>query len=154
MSGVILLGGCSSDPREVTGTAPSDDAVIATCKALMSELPDTVAGQRTVDLSNGEGWAAAWGEPAIVLRCGVPTPEALTATSQCLTVNDIGWFATQNGAAADLTNPTDATVDFTTVDRSVNVEVSVPSKWSPPSDALVDLSSAIAAATEETTLCQ
>jgi hypothetical protein len=154
MSTALLLGGCSSGPREVEGTPPTDDAAVSTCEGLIAKLPESIAGLKSIELSNGDGWAAAWGDPAIVLRCGVAESPALVPTSQCIAVNDIDWFATQDGAEADLSNLRDATVDMTTVGRSVNVEVSVPAKWQPPGDALLGVADAIRATTEAVDPCQ
>lgn len=75
----------------------------------------------------------AWGEPAIVLRCGVPKPAALTATSRCDEVDGVGWFAEQVPGG----------YRFTTIGRSVYVEVSVPSDYAPEANALVDLAPAV-----------
>ncbi len=70
-----------------------------------------------------------------MLRCGVATPAALTPTSQLLTVDGVDWLPEELSAG----------YLFTTVGRSLNVEVSVPGAYSPESDALVDLSTAVAA---------
>jgi hypothetical protein len=70
-----------------------------------------------------------------VLRCGVPTPAALAPTSQLLTVDGVDWLPEQ------LTHG----YLFTTVGRSVNVEVSVPDAYSPEAGALADLAPSIAA---------
>jgi len=153
LSAALLLCGCSSGPREVEGTRPTDDAALSTCKELIDKLPDSVAGLESIELSNGDGWAAAWGDPAIVLRCGVPESPALVPASQCIAVNDVDWFPTQGGAEADLSNLSDATVDMTTVGRSVNVEVSVPAKWQPPGDALLAVADAISATTDAVDPC-
>jgi hypothetical protein len=131
------------DDRADEATVPSDPAIEATCKDLLSRLPDTVAGQRESDVSDPDTAVKTWGEPPIVLRCGVSKPAALSPTSQCLAVNDIDWFASAGGQEVDLAKPPAGTVDFTTVGRTVNVQVSVPDKWSPASDALVDVSDAI-----------
>ncbi|HYT11081.1 MAG TPA: DUF3515 domain-containing protein, partial [Mycobacteriales bacterium] len=61
---------------------------------------------------------AAWGEPAVVLRCGVTRPAALRADSQLLDINGVSWFAERRGGAEV----------FTTVDRPVYVEVSAPAE--------------------------
>ncbi len=71
-----------------------------------------------------------------MLRCGVGVPAALTPTSQLLTVDGVDWLPEKLTAG----------YLFTTVGRSVNVEVSVPSAYSPEADALADLSPAVAAA--------
>ena len=69
-----------------------------------------------------------------MLRCGVPAPAALTKTSRCDEVNGIGWFSEEVAGG----------YRFTTIGRRVNIEVQVPSVYSPEADALVDLSAAVA----------
>lgn len=63
-------------------------------------------------------YAVAWGEPAIVLRCGVPRPPALGPTANLLVINGVEW----------LPEPGDDATTWTSVDRSVYVDVVVPSE--------------------------
>ena len=134
----LLLGGCSSSV-EVTGPTHGP----AECKALLRALPDTVDGQQRRDVEPPDLLAAAWGDPAIVLRCGVPTPARLTASSSCAEVNGVGWFAEQRADA----------YRFTTIGRSTNVQVQVPYDYQPAADALVDLASAVRAHVPEEQPC-
>jgi hypothetical protein len=78
-----------------------------------------------------------------VLRCGVPAPLGLTAVSQCTEVDGVGWFAQQR--AGD--------IRFTTIGRSVNVELTVPNDYRPQADALVDVTAAIKATTTSVRPC-
>jgi hypothetical protein len=123
-SPALPLSGCSS-AVEVGGPTRGP----AQCRALVRELPDTVDGQTRRDVQPQQALAAAWGDPAIVLRCGVPAPGALTAASSCAEVNGVGWFAEQRADAWR----------FTTIGRSANVQVQVPYDYQPAADALVDL---------------
>ena len=125
----VLLGGCSPDAVEVD--APTRGP--AACHALVRALPDTVDGQRRRDVEPPDALAAAWGDPAIVVRCGVPTPAALTASSPCAEVDGVGWFADQRADA----------YRFTTIGRVSNVQVQVPYDYQPAADALVDLAPAV-----------
>jgi hypothetical protein len=75
----------------------------------------------------------AWGDPPIVVRCGVSVPSALRPDSQLVTVNGVDWLPEQ----------TDAGYRFTTVGRLANVEVTVPATYAPEGDALVDLAGSI-----------
>lgn len=79
--------------------------------------------------------AAAWGDPPIVLRCGVPHPDGLKRSSPCLEIEDVGWFSQERA---------DGYV-FTTIGRGTYVEVRVPAAYAPESGALVDLGRAIEA---------
>ena len=61
-------------------------------------------------------------------------PDALTPTSQLITVDGVDWLPEQleHGYL------------FTTVGRTPAVEVAVPDAYQPESDVLVDLSTAVA----------
>lgn len=79
------------------------------------------------------GAGAAWGDPPIVLRCGVAKPDALEPTSRCAELNDVGWFAQERE---------DAYI-FTTIGRETYVQVRVPQDYDPQADALIDLAEAV-----------
>lgn len=96
----------------------------------MADLPQTVAG---ATLNDHNTTVATWGDPHIVLRCGVDKPAGLQPTSPCDVVNDVGWFSEQ----------IDDGWRFTTIGRAGNIEVTVPTSYAPQADALVDLSAAI-----------
>ena len=67
-------------PRRPTRPAPS----------VMARLPDRLAGG--LDRRTATGVAtAAWGDPPVVLRCGVPPPGPTGAP--CLRVADVDWVA-------------------------------------------------------------
>ena len=128
----LLTAGCSRtvavpDPR------PSG-AAAGVCAALMADLPTTVLDQRRRRVEPG-GNGAAWGKPAIVLRCGVPAPPGLTSSSECLEVNRVGWFAEEAQGG----------MIFTTIGRPAFVELSVPERYAPESGALVDLAATVTA---------
>ncbi len=113
---------------------PSPDAVGARlCAGL--RLPEKVLGAERRDTSPDSQLTAAWGSPAIALRCGVPRPAALRPESQLITVNGVDWFG----------QPADRPVTFTAVARQAYVEVTVPPKYSPPGDVLIELGRPIAA---------
>jgi hypothetical protein len=95
------------------------------------QLPERLDDMPAVPVTPRTTYAAAWGEPAIVLRCGVDVPRAFTATSEIIEVNAVAWFLDE----------TDAAYVFTSVGRQALVEVRVPSSV-PRQDAtapLVDL---------------
>ncbi len=69
------------------------------------------------------------------MRCGVPEPEALSATSLLVTVDGIDWL------------PEDLTGGWrlTSVGRTANVEVTVPTSQGPAPSVAADLSPTITA---------
>ncbi len=103
------------------------------CIELGAILPVGLGGallRGTHPLSPG---TKAWGDPAIVLRCGVKAPEAYSQTSQLLTVNNVNWYPEELQAG----------VRFTSIETSEFVEVSLPSEYDSTAEILTELSSAI-----------
>src|SRR3954454_15237493 len=85
-----------------------------------------VADQARRASKGGTGYGAAWGDPAIVLRCGTGPGQGFTDTSQCQVTNGVGWYIPDSqiqGRAVDVT--------MTTVGRAQNVQVSIPKDYFP-----------------------
>ncbi|MGH3448562.1 MAG: DUF3515 domain-containing protein [Nocardioidaceae bacterium] len=134
--GLCLAASACSGVVDVTAPSPSGTAAHE-CAKLIHDLPTQVDGldQRAVTPENA--LAGAWGDPPIVLRCGVGRPAGLRRDSRCPTINNVGWLA----------HHTDDGWLFTTIGRSAYVEVRVPADYQPASDALVDLAAVIKAQT-------
>ena len=122
----LLLAGCDSAP------GPAPRAAEPACTKALEAAPSTVLDQQRGSI--GVRGALAWGNPEIVLRCGLPplTP----TTAQCLTVNDHDWVLADQDA-----DP----VVFTTFGTDPAVEVAVPRSYPQPTGALVDLAPVAAA---------
>lgn len=108
-------------PPPITVSAPpSDAAAEAPCAQVLSALPVQLGqlAPRVVHTSPDSPNVVAWGDPAVVLRCGVPRPAAFVPTSDVYNVGSVYWLAVKQQAA---------TV-WTVIDRAVYVEVSVPEK--------------------------
>ena len=129
---LLAVTGCAGAVR-VDEPSP-DPADRATCDAVLAALPDQVLESTTRPTEPG-ALSRAWGDPAIVLRCGVPAPPGLTPTSECVEVNGVGWFR----------EPAEGGTLFTTIGRAVPVEVGVPPDYAPEVDVLVDLAAAVEA---------
>lgn len=110
-------------------TIPPPDPLDPACAELSERLPTRVAGQDPRPTTPESVATAAWGDPPISLRCGVPTPAALQPTSALITINGIDWF----------TQDLEAGTRFTTVGRVANVELTVPAAYEPEADVLVEL---------------
>jgi hypothetical protein len=130
VSAPLVLTACSGDVAVNDPTPTGADQ--STCTALMSALPTQVLGQQQRHVRPGV-FSAAWGDPAITLRCGVAKPQALTAASECLEVNGVGWFSEQAQHG----------VLFTTIGRRTFIEVAVPEKYAPETGALPDLADVV-----------
>ncbi len=122
-----LLAGCATGPLAVdVPTVPERD--VEACRALVDALPDEVHGQERREVTGADGRAAAWGDPAIVLRCGVPQPDDFSDTATCIEVNGTGWYVPDAVLAAE-----DQTLDvtMTAVGFRPRVEVVVPGEDRP-----------------------
>ncbi len=140
---VLATAGCA--PSAVTVTPPHPTGAAATaCRAVVKDLPRTVVDAEARQVSPGTALAAAWGDPPVVLRCGVGRPAKLRHTSPCAEVNGVGWFAERARRG----------YIFTTVGRATYVEVSVPAEYEPPGSVLVDLAAAVRKHVPERQPCQ
>ncbi|MFC0041259.1 DUF3515 domain-containing protein [Actinomadura rayongensis] len=126
------LAGCGAGAVAVPVPA-ADATTTRLCEGL--RLPERVHGEKLRGTSPASPLTAAWGSPAIALRCGVPLPAGLRPTSQLQDINGLSWFGV----------PADRPVTWTAVGRQAYVEVTVPPKYAPPGDVLIELGEAIAA---------
>jgi hypothetical protein len=145
---VLTLAGCGSGPVEVHPPRLSAKAA-ATCASLVEDLPDTVADQQRREVSPDGAAGAAWGDPAIVLTCGVGEPDGYVPEGPCTVVDDVDWYIPEEQLLAD----GDADLTMTTLFRRVNVEVLLPRDYWPPATALADLSKVVAAHTKSSERC-
>jgi hypothetical protein len=114
-----------------------DPATAALCKRLEAALPDHLDDAHRRPTTPQSPLTAAWGDPALVLRCGVPRPAGLGPTSDVVEVEDVAWFLAESAAG----------YTFTTAGRTTNVELTVPAEVdrSEATAPLVDLAPAIVA---------
>ena len=123
VAAVLLLAGCSSAQVPAADPPASDQGA---CSTLIKALPLTIDGAENTGRSD---FAAAWGDPQIVLRCGVATPAAYQPDSEMIVVNEVAWLPVEQ----------DKGYIFTAVGRTPQVEVFVPDTHSPEVNPLVDL---------------
>lgn len=91
---VLLASACSGSPE--VSLAPLADA--PTCTSI--SWPADVSGLAPVETSPDDPSVAAWGDPAIIARCGLRAP-APTADS-CVEVDGVDWVVRElsDGSAA------------------------------------------------------
>ncbi len=116
----LALAGCSR-PVDVVLPGRADAPA---CQAAAGRWPASVSGMGRVTTSVASASVAAWGEPALVARCGVASPGP--TTDDCLTVNGVDWVAT---ALTDGTR-------FVTYGRTPAIEVLVPRAYAPEGSLL------------------
>ena len=147
VSAALLLATGCSDTVSVNAP-PLSQADARACRALVNALPDSVADLNRRPVDDGDGYAAAWGDPPIVLRCGVPVPKGLDKFATCQVTNGVAWFIPESQTQGDRVD-----VLMTTVGRSQNVEVAIPSDYFPPANTMVDLASAVKSTIREVRPC-
>jgi hypothetical protein len=125
--GVIVLAAVvnSRPVTDVTDPLPvssvdAPGATAAACTSLMAALPDPLGALPRRQIEQGDNpllaGVAAWGEPAVILRCGVPTPQELTCSSPVQVVDGVAW----------LPIPGSGGTTYLAVDRPVRVALTVP----------------------------
>jgi hypothetical protein len=123
------LGPVAVEPPTPTSATAADQ-----CAALVNRLPTTLEGRTRRGIRPSSRYVAAWGNPAVVLRCGVGRPPGYQGLDVSpVVVNDVAWFE-HVGAT---------TVQWTAVDRPVYVELDVPKSIGHADAYLVDLAAAV-----------
>ncbi len=99
--GVLIAAALVRDqPLDPLGLAvvPAPSAHSTDCARLLAALPENLDGGDSGDLQRrslavpAPAGAAGWGEPPVVLRCGLDRPAELTATSRLLDVSGVQFL--------------------------------------------------------------
>jgi uncharacterized protein DUF3515 len=143
----LLATGACSGPLVVRSPHVSGGTARA-CSALVAALPARVADQERRKVDPAGGYAAAWGDPAIELRCGGPRPRGFDRFSTCQVTNGVAWFIPESQVQG---HPVPITM--TTVGRAEYVEVRIPRDYFPPATAMVDLAPAVKRTIREVKPC-
>lgn len=121
---VPVLAGCSG----TVSVTPGPDAADPACADVLRAAPDEIAGQARRETTAQS--ALAWGDPAVVLRCGV---RLLGPASNCLGVETGGtavdWVVVQDEDA----------LRYTTYGRDPATEVAVPASLAESDRSLATL---------------
>lgn len=124
----VTLAGCSR------GEVPVSAAPLAAepaCQQAVEAFPEVVAGRVAQPVSEeAESSAAAWGNPAIVARCGVVPPGP--TTDPCLTVNEVDWVVQE----------LDDGVALVTYGRTPALEILVPASYPQSADLVAGFAEA------------
>ncbi len=133
-----LVAGCAPTAVQVSPVS-TPPAARDVCEDLVADLPTTVASLERRDVEPPDALAAAWGDPAVVLSCGVGRPDDYDPANGCLTVNGVDWYVPvsqlEGNGARDLT--------MTTIKRDVAVRVDMPGVHWPPATVLADLTAPV-----------
>lgn len=119
--GILTLSGCS---RPVAVQAP---ATTFACEPVLAAAPIRLLGELQRETTPREAAAVAWGDPPIVIVCGIEfeTPP----DAQVLTIEGVDWVVEM----------TEAGSVFTTVSSQPTVQVRVPVAYRPEIDAVVEI---------------
>ncbi|MFI5491007.1 DUF3515 family protein [Actinoplanes sp. NPDC051859] len=110
-----------------------DDRAQQVCLAVTSQLPQQVRDLRPRKVSAGPEQNAAYGEPPLTVSCGVARPTmcpsleetgsgCVPLDTELMTMNRVCWWAAKQATGTT----------FTTMDREVPVQVTVPSQYDQP----------------------
>lgn len=113
-------------PPLTPSAPPSNAAADGPCTTVLTTLPVQLGTlvPRIVHSDPDSPFVLAWGDPAVVLRCGVARPSALRPASSDLDigVDGVFWLPVQH----------EGVTVWTTVDREVYIEVTVPKSYAQP----------------------
>ncbi|MGW1783539.1 DUF3515 domain-containing protein [Streptomyces sp. NPDC002143] len=140
---LLAAVGCSSADGDTSAAVPSPSATVTElCRNLDKELPSTVDDQGRRDPSPASALTAGWGNPAIILRCGVERPEKMSdENADGVEVDGVGWLLEEQDGGS---------FRFTTTLRRAYVEVTIPEERTGDGMApLVDVAASVKKAIPE-----
>jgi hypothetical protein len=136
-AGSSTAGTAGSALPGVTVTPPPepDAATAAACVKVFAKLPVQLGQLAPRKTESDSPFVAAWGDPAVVVRCGVAKPSVFgtAEAAQLVEVNSVIWQPDPQR---------DRTV-YTAVDRSVYLDVTVPAGADQPLPLLAPAVSAL-----------
>ena len=143
LAGALLLAACSGGSVRVAAPATTGSAA-KQCAALRSALPAKLAGLKLRGTTPKSANTAAWGSPAIVLRCGVGIPGVIDPASSTFDpdygrhdveeVKGVCWVSEPLSGGA---------FRFTTVKQQAYVELTVPGAYAGQQSPVDGLTGAI-----------
>jgi hypothetical protein len=90
---------------------------VSSCKKLLATLPSQLdKNVRRRPVSGDATRTAAWGDPAVTLRCGVPLPDQ---SLEPIVIDNLSFVTTKHNGVTS----------WTTSNRAVNVAIDVPSSY-------------------------
>lgn len=121
MTACIAVAACSAP---VSVQAPS---TTSQCEEILSTTPIRLLGELQRETRPRDAAAIAWGDPPIVLVCGID--HSVPPDAQVITVEGVDWVAEQS----------DAGTIFTTLGLEPALQVRVPAQYRPEVDAVAEL---------------
>ncbi|WP_225823110.1 DUF3515 domain-containing protein [Streptomyces naphthomycinicus] len=144
---LVAVVSCSAADDSDAVAVPTPDAKTAPlCRDLDKALPRQVNGQSRQDPEPRSAYTAGWGNPAIILRCGIVRPPKMVDPKVALGDDPNAIGGGVNGVDWLMEKEDDGTWRFTTSGRLAYVQVTLPKKMSGSDDSaqvLMDLATAV-----------
>ena len=121
----LVLVACGKEPVTIT-TSRLSAADEARCQRVTDALPNTVAGQSRRKTQPAAALGGAWGDPAIVVQCGVGIPAGFSKSAACTEADGVGWFVPDSQV-----NDQSADVVMSTAGYRPVLQVTVPATYRP-----------------------
>lgn len=116
----VTLAGCGFGPVDVEPHTLTPGSA-SVCESLGTDLPDVVSDAVRRDVADDPAGIVAWGEPPVVLRCGVGLPPEYEPDAVLTELDGVAWLPI-DGDGGDF---------YATVDRDPIVEVAIPDAYDP-----------------------
>ncbi|MFG2604974.1 DUF3515 domain-containing protein [Streptomyces sp. NPDC048514] len=144
---LVAVAGCATADDSATVAVPSPDAKTAkVCRELHRALPRKLDGRDRNDPRPRSAYTAGWGNPAIILRCGVVRPPKMVDPGVAQGDDPDAVAGGVNGVDWLMEKQSDGTWRFTTASRVAYVQVSLVKGMSPQDEGasvLTDLAAAV-----------
>jgi hypothetical protein len=121
----LVLVACGKEPVTIT-TSRLSAADEARCQRVTDALPNTVAGQSRRKTQPAAALGGAWGDPAIIVQCGVGVPAGFSTSAACTEADGVGWFVPDSQV-----NDQSADVVMSSAGYRPVVQVTVPASYRP-----------------------
>ncbi|GAA5182091.1 hypothetical protein GCM10023322_18260 [Rugosimonospora acidiphila] len=116
------------------------DGPATVCRALLSKLPDQIQGKQRRAVTAGPEQNAAYGDPALTLGCGAAQAK-VPLTAEVWALSNVCWYE-QDGKSSST---------WTTVDRTVPIQVTVPNSYGSPGQLVIEFSAPVASSVQALT---
>lgn len=118
----VTLGGCTA----AVSVPPGEYAADPVCGEILQWLPQSIGGAERRSITSQA--TAAWGDPAITVRCGIDPPAP--TTDRCITVTagelDVDWIVLEDEELPGYARQDQGSWVFRSYGRLPAVEVVVP----------------------------
>ncbi|MDN5744441.1 MAG: DUF3515 domain-containing protein [Nocardioidaceae bacterium] len=137
-AGCLLLLTACGGPVDIDIDVPDlSGAEAEACAAFAADLPEVLNERARTEIEPSDAPAAAYGDPAIVVRCGVPEPEGFDLTASCERADGVGYFIPD-----EQYEDQGLDVRITTAGYEPRVDVLVPAEYRP--GAVADVMASLA----------